>query len=334
MTDRRTALVTGIAGQDGSYLAELLLAKGYRVAGLLRTGSSSVERIAHIADRLELREANLLDEARLVEVLEDVRPQEVYNLAGHSFVPSSWDRADLTGDATGLGATRLLEAIRVVDPTIRFYQASTSEIFGSAREVPQSETTPPNPRNPYGAAKAFAHFATVNAREHHGLFAVSGILYNHESPRRGLEFLTRKVTDAAARISLGLAEGLAIGSLESERDWGFAGDYVRAMWLMLQQDEPADYVVASGVTHTVRDVCRIAFERVGLHFERHVAVDPTLIRAPDAARLVGNASKARRVLDWAPTVTFPQLIEMMVDADLERHRSSPAIAGKRESGPA
>lgn len=321
MTSRRTALVTGIAGQDGSYLAELLLAKGYRVVGVRRDGNPVVDRIGHILDQLEIREANLLDEERLVELLEDVRPDEIFNLAGHSFVPSSWDRVDLTGDATGLGAARLLEAIRIVDPSIRFYQASSSEIFGNAREVPQTETTPVNPRNPYGAAKAFAHFRTINARDHDGLFAVSGILYNHESPRRGLEFLPRKVTHGAAEIALGARDELRIGSLDAERDWGFAGDYVRAMWLMLQEPQPADYVVASGRTHTVRDVCRVAFERVGVDYKAHVVVDPALVRAPEPVPLVGDASKARRELGWEPAVSFEELITMMVDADLERLRS-------------
>ena len=321
MTAPRTALVTGIAGQDGSYLAELLLAKGYRVAGVRRPGNPDVHRIAHIADQLELREADLLDEARLVALLRDVRPDEVYNLAGHSFVPTSWDQADMTGDATGLGAVRMLEAIRIVDPSIRFYQASSSEIFGNPREAPQSEVTPPNPRNPYGAAKAFAHFSVGNARQHHGLFAVSGILFNHESPRRGLEFLTRKVTAGAARIALGLDETLSLGNLDARRDWGFAGDYVRAVWQMLQRDEPADFVVASGVLHTVRDVCEIAFGRVGLPVDEHVVVDPAFVRPVEPVPLVGDPSKARTQLGWEPSVTFEALIEMMVDADLARLRS-------------
>ncbi len=322
MTARRTALITGIAGQDGSYLAELLLSEGYRVIGVRRPGNPDIRRIAHLLDQLDLREADLLDELRLVDLLRDVRPTEVYNLAGHSFVPSSWERPDLTGDATGLGSIRLLEAIRAVDPEIRFYQASSSEIFGNPREAPQSETTPPNPRNPYGAAKAFAHFSAVNAREHHGLFAVSGILYNHESPRRGLEFVTRKVADAAARISLGTGGGLSLGSLDARRDWGFAGDYVRAMWLMLQRDEPSDYVVASGELHTVRDVCEAAFRHVGLEYQSHVTLDPAFVRPLEEVPLVGDASKARRELGWEPTVSFEGLIEMMVDADLARHRAS------------
>jgi GDPmannose 4,6-dehydratase len=319
MTSGGTALITGIAGQDGSYLTDLLLSKGYTVVGVRRPGNPDLSRIAHVLDRVELREADLLDEGHLVALLEDVRPSEVYNLAGHSFVPSSWDRPDLIGDATGVGAARLLEAIRIVDPSIRFYQASSSEIFGNALEVPQTESTPLNPRNPYGAAKAFAHFSTGNAREHHGLFAVSGILFNHESPRRGLEFVTRKITDGAARVSLGLASSLPMGGLDAERDWGFAGDYVRAMWSMLQAPAPADYVVATGVLHTVRDVCRIAFGRVGLDYEAFVAVDPALVRPPEAVKLVGDASKARGELGWAPSISFEGLIEMMVDADVAGH---------------
>jgi len=320
MTARRTALVTGIAGQDGSYLAELLLEQDYRVVGVRRPGSVSLDRIAHLLDRVELREADLLDQASIRTLLEEIEPQEVYNLAGHSFVPSSWQRQDLIGQVTGLGAARLVEAIQKVDRGIRFYQASTSEIFGAPLESPQNEETPLNPRNPYGAAKAFAHFTTVNAREHLGLYAVSGILFNHESPRRGLEFVSHKVTDAAARISLGMADSLPMGSLDAERDWGFAGDYVKAMWSMLQQDEPGDYVVASGAAHTVRDLCRIAFARVGLDYEQHVTVDPSLVRPPEQHRLLGDASKARSVLGWTPTVSFDQLIEMMVDADLARYR--------------
>ena len=325
MTAARTALITGIAGQDGSYLAELLLAEGYRVVGVKRPGTVDLGRIAHIVDRIELREADLLDESHLLELLRTTRPAEVYNLAGHSFVPTSWDQADLTGDATGLGPVRLIEAIRLVDPAIRFYQASTSEIFGNPASAPQDESTPTNPRNPYGAAKAFAHFSTINAREHHGLFAVSGILFNHESPRRGLGFLTRKVTDGAARIAAGSADGLSLGDLESQRDWGFAGDYVRAMWLMLQQDVPADYVVASGVLHTVRDVCEIAFRRVGLDYREHVRVDPAFVRPPEAVPLVGDPSKAHRELGWVPELSFEALIELMVDADVQRLRHEEGV---------
>ena len=317
MTERPTALVTGIAGQDGSYLAELLLSKGYRVIGVRRPGNPDLTRITHILDRIELREADLLDESHLAGLLRDVRPTEVYNLAGHSFVPSSWDKADLTGDATGLGAVRMLEAIRTVLPTIRFYQASSSEIFGNARDAPQRETTPPNPRNPYGAAKAFAHFSTINAREHHGLFAVSGILFNHESPRRGPEFVTRKITSGVARIVVGQADALSIGSLDAQRDCGFAGDYVEAMWRMLQRPTPNDYVVATGVLHTVRDICAIAFARAGLDHTDYVRVEAGLARPPESVPLLGDASAARRDLAWSPSITFERLIEMMVDADLE-----------------
>ena len=319
----RTALITGIAGQDGSYLAELLLDRGYRVTGVVRPGTST-DRIAHVVDRLDIRPADLLDEAEVIGLLESVQPDEVYNLAGHSFVPTSWDRPDMAADVTALGASRFLSAIRQVDPAVRFYQASSSEIFGNAREEPQSESTPPNPRNPYGEAKAAAHAAAVRARDD-GLFAVAGILYNHESPRRGLEFVSRKVSDGVARIALGMAETIPMGSLAAERDWGFAGDYVRAMWLMLQQESPTDYVVATGIPHTVEDMCRIAFARAGLDYERHVAVDPSLVRPPDAVRLIGDSTKAQRSLGWHPEVSFEQLIEMMVDADLERLRG-PARA--------
>jgi GDPmannose 4,6-dehydratase len=314
---RRTAVITGVAGQDGSYLAELLLEHGYRVIGIVRPGTS-LDRLEPIQDRIELRSVDLLDERALAWLLESEVPQEVYNLAGHSFVPTSWNRPDIAGDVTALGASRFLSAIKQVDPAIRFYQASSSEIFGNAREEPQSEVTLPNPRNPYGEAKAAAHVATTTARDGLGLFAVSGILYNHESPRRGLEFVSRKISDGVARIALGMAETIPMGSLDAERDWGFAGDYVRAMWLMLQQDSPTDYVIATGLPHTVRDMCRIAFDRAGLDYERYVAVDPSLVRPPDAVRLIGDSTKAHRRLGWQPEVSFELLIEMMVDADLER----------------
>jgi GDPmannose 4,6-dehydratase len=315
---RQTALVTGIAGQDGSYLAELLLSEGYRVVGVRRR-ETDPWRITHLLNAIEFVEADLLDEDDLVEVLEHYQPAEIYNLAGHSFVPSSWVRPDFVGEATGLGAVRLIDAVRRVNRSIRFYQASSSEIFGNPLEVPQSESTPPNPRNPYGAAKAFAHFTAGNARAHHGLFAVSGILFNHESPRRGLEFLTRKVTDGAARIAVGMADSLALGNLDARRDWGFAGDYVRAMWMMLQQDEPSDYVVASGVLHTVQQVCDVAFRRVGLDYRQFVRPDPAFSRPVEEVPLLGDASKARRELGWLPSVSFEALIEMMVDADVARH---------------
>ncbi|MEZ0240510.1 MAG: GDP-mannose 4,6-dehydratase [Chloroflexota bacterium] len=320
MTERPAAVITGIAGQDGSYLAELLVERGYRVVGIPRPGSTERDRIAHLLDRIEIVEADLLDDDSLEHLLSDVRPRELYNLAGHSFVPSSWQQPGFIGEVTGLGAVRLVEAIRRVDTSIRFYQASSSEIFGNAREGPQTERTPLNPRNPYGAAKAFAHFTAINARDHLGLFSVSGILFNHESPRRGMEFVSRKITDGAARISLGLAETLTMGSLDAERDWGFAGDYVVAMWLMLQHTEPADFVVASGIPHSVRDICRIAFARVGLDYERHITVDPSLVRPPERIRLLGDPSRAKSELGWTPSVSFEQLIEMMVDADVARHR--------------
>jgi GDPmannose 4,6-dehydratase len=317
-TPGRTALITGIAGQDGSYLAELLLERGYRVVGTVRRETLTA-RLEPILGRLDLRSVDLLDPGEVTRLVEAAEPDEIYNLAGHSFVPTSWERADLPRDVTTLGASRLLAAIREVNPSIRFYQASSSEIFGNALEEPQSERTPPNPRNPYGEAKAAAHAETMRAREA-GLFAVSGILFNHESPRRGREFVSRKVSDGVARIALGTAATISMGSLDAERDWGFAGDYVRAMWLMLQHDTPGDYVIATGVPHTVRDMCRIAFRHAGLDYERHVVVDPSLVRPPDAVRLIGDAGKARRELDWHPEVTFEALLAMMVDADIERQR--------------
>jgi GDPmannose 4,6-dehydratase len=326
-----TALITGITGQDGSYLAEFLLERGYRVAGMTRRSSTATdERIAHLGDRLELVQGDLLDQASLVAALKDTRPAEVYNLAAQSFVPTSWNQPVLTGEFTGLGVTRMLEAIRQVDPTIRFYQASSSEMFGKVREIPQNESTPFHPRSPYGVAKAYGHFLTVNYRESFGLFAVSGILFNHESPRRGLEFVSRKVTDGAARIALGLATELPMGNLDAERDWGFAGDYVRAMWSMLQQPEASDYVIATGVSHSVRELCQIAFARVGLDYERHVRFDTALARPADVDHLLGDASKARAAFGWEPTVGFGELVEMMVDADVvrieDRMRASQRVA--------
>jgi GDPmannose 4,6-dehydratase len=318
----RTALITGITGQDGSYLAELLLEKGYRVVGMTRRSSTaSDERIAHIRDRIQIVQGDLLDQASLVEALRTVTPTEVYNLAAQSFVPTSWNQPVLTGEFTALGVTRMLEAVRQVDPGIRFYQASSSEMFGKVREVPQTEATPFHPRSPYGVAKAYGHFLTVNYRESYGIFAVSGILFNHESPRRGLEFVTRKVTDGAARISLGLASELRMGNLDAQRDWGYAGDYVRAMWAMLQQDEPSDFVVATGVAHSVRELCEVAFKRVGLDYERHVVGDPAFYRPAEVDHLLGDAGRARAVLGWAPEVDFRGLVEMMVDADVARLRS-------------
>src|SRR5438270_2331477 len=290
----KTALITGITGQDGSYLAEFLLGKGTRVVGMTRRSStSSYERIAHLGDRVELVQGDLLDQASLVSALQTAKPDEVYNLAAQSFVPTSWNQPVLTGEFTALGVTRILEAIRQVDPSIRFYQASSSEMFGNVLEVPQTERTPFYPRSPYGVAKAYGHFLTVNYRESYGLFAVSGIMFNHESPRRGLEFVTRKITDGAARISLGIADKLPLGNLNAQRDWGFAGDYVEAMWLMLQQDEPLDYVIATGVAHSVRDLCRLAFAHVGLDYEAYVVTDPSLYRPAEVGHLLGDASKAR-----------------------------------------
>ena len=315
------ALITGITGQDGSYLAEFLLEKGYEVIGLVRrTSTVNFERIGHIQDRITLVSGDLLDQTSLTRVLDEHRPQEVYNLAAQSFVQTSWAQPVFTGEVTALGVTRLLDAIRAVDPTIRFYQASSSEMFGKVREVPQKETTPFDPRSPYGVAKVYGHWITVNYRESYGLHATSGILFNHESPRRGLEFVTRKVTDGVARIKLGLSDTLALGNLDSRRDWGFAGDYVKAMWLMLQQDEPGDYVVATGVTHSVQDLCEIAFSYVDLDWHDYVTQDPRFMRPAEVDLLVGDASKAHRVLGWEPEVTFKELIHMMVDADLERLR--------------
>jgi len=315
----KRAIITGITGQDGSYLAELLLEHGYEVVGVVRRSSApNTWRIAHLLDRITLRPADLLDQLSLIRVIEDVRPHELYNLAAMSFVPASWDQPMLTGEFNAQGVTRVLDAVRQVDPGIRVYQASSSEMFGKVREVPQTELTPFYPRSPYGVSKVFGHYITVNYRESYALFACSGILFNHESPRRGLEFVTRKVTDGAARIKLGLADSLSLGNLDAHRDWGFAGDYVRAMWLMLQQEQPDDYVVATGVSHSVRDLVEIAFGRVGLDWQRYVRVDEALLRPAEVDHLVGNAGKARAVLGWAPTVDFRQLVEMMVDADLAR----------------
>lgn len=320
----KRALITGITGQDGSYLAELLLEKGYEVVGLLRRSSSpNYSRIEHLLDRVDLRPADLLDQLSIVRLIGNVRPHELYNLAAMSFVPASWDQPLLTGDYNSLGVMRVLEAIRHVDPTIRLYQASSSEMFGKVRETPQTELTPFYPRSPYGVSKVFGHYITVNYRESYGLFACSGILFNHESPRRGLEFVTRKVTDGVARIKLGLAEVLKLGNLDSYRDWGFAGDYVRAMWAMLQQDRPDDYVIATGVSHSVQQLVEAAFAHVGLDWRRHVTTDPKLLRPAEVDHLVGDAAKARKLLGWEPTVDFETLIEMMVDADLARLKTNP-----------
>jgi GDPmannose 4,6-dehydratase len=321
----KTALITGITGQDGSYLAELLLEKGYRVVGMTRRSSTSaMDRIEHLLDRIELVQGDVLDQASLVAAIQSSEPQEVYNLAAMSFVPTSWNQPVLTGEFTGLGVTRMLEAVRQVDKSIRFYQASSSEMFGKVREVPQTELTPFHPRSPYGVAKAYGHFLTVNYRESFGLYAVSGILFNHESPRRGLEFVTRKVSDGVARIHLGLATELRMGNLDSQRDWGYAGDYVRAMWAMLQQPEPSDYVVATGLANSVRDLCRIAFERVGLDYEKYVKTDDRLLRPAEVDHLLGNADKARAELGWKPEIGFEELVQMMVDADIERLKTRAA----------
>jgi GDPmannose 4,6-dehydratase len=313
----KTALITGITGQDGSYLAEFLLEKGYAVHGMIRRSSSErMERIEGILDRLAIVHGDLTDLPSLIRLLDAVKPDEVYNLAAMSFVPTSWQEPVLTSQITALGVTNLLEAIRIVNPRIRFYQASSSEMFGKAQEVPQTERTAFWPRSPYGVAKVYGHWITVNYRESYGIFACSGILFNHESPRRGREFVTRKVTDGAARIKLGLKDVLRLGNLEAKRDWGFAGDYVRAMWLMLQMDRPGDYVVATGVNHTVREMVEIAFARVGLDWRRCIAVDPAFVRPAEVDLLVGDPTKAREELGWTPTVDFRALIEMMVDADL------------------
>jgi len=315
----KTALITGITGQDGSYLAELLLEKGYRVVGMTRRSSTSaMDRIEHRLDRMELVQGDVLDQASLVAALQSSEPDEVYNLAAMSFVPTSWNQPVLTGEFTGLGVTRMLEAIRQVDPSVRFYQASSSEMFGKVREVPQTELTPFHPRSPYGVAKAYGHFLTVNYRESFGIYAVSGILFNHESPRRGLEFVTRKVSDGVARIHLGRSSELRIGNLEAQRDWGFAGDYVRAMWAMLQRPEPSDYLVATGIAHSVRDLCRIAFEHVGLDYEKYIVVDQRLYRPAEVDHLLGNSEKARTELGWEPKVGFEELVRMMVDSDISR----------------
>ena len=315
----KRAIITGISGQDGSYLAELLLEKGYEVVGVVRRLSTPNHwRIEHLLDRVDLRPADLLDQLSLIRVIDDVRPHEVYNLAAMSFVPASWDQPMLTGEYNAQGVTRMLEAVRQVDTSIRFYQASSSEMFGKVQETPQSETTPFYPRSPYGVSKVFAHYITVNYRESYDLFAVSGILFNHESPRRGLEFVTRKVTDGAARVKLGLTDKLYLGNLDAHRDWGYAGDYVRAMWSMLQQDTADDYVIATGVSHSVQDLVSIAFSHVGLDWHDHVETDPSLLRPAEVEHLIGNATKAQQVLDWSPSVDFDRLVRMMVDADVRR----------------
>lgn len=314
-----TALITGITGQDGSYLAELLLSKGYRVVGMVRRSSTvTYERIHHLLDHITLIQGDLTDQGSLLSIFEDHEPTEVYNLAAQSFVPVSWNQPALTGDVTAIGVTRMLEAIRFVNPKIKFYQASSSEMFGKVLEVPQKETTPFYPRSPYGVAKAYGHWISVNYRESFGLFAVSGILFNHESPRRGLEFVTRKISNGVARIKLGLAKELCLGNLEARRDWGFAGDYVKAMWNMLQQEGPGDYVIGTGETHSVREFCEEAFSHVGLDYRDFVVQDQRFYRPAEVDLLVSNPSKARQVLGWIPQVNFKELVTMMVDADMER----------------
>ena len=317
-----SALITGITGQDGSYLAELLLGKGYRVVGVVRrTSHDSYERIQHLVGKIDIMPADLLDQHSLQTVVKDAQPDEVYNLAAQSFVPASWSQPVLTGEFTALGVTRLLDAVRLVKPDARFYQASSSEMFGRVLETPQRETTPFYPRSPYGVAKVYGHYITVNYRESYGMFAVSGILFNHESPRRGLEFVTRKISDYVARIKLGLVDKLPLGNLDAKRDWGFAGDYVDAMWRMLQQDKPDDYVVGSGLQHSVRDFCQVAFDHVGLDWKKHVTHDARFDRPAEVETLLADPSKARRELQWAPQVSFEQLVRMMVDADLARPRA-------------
>ena len=323
----KKALITGITGQDGSYLAELLLAKGYQVTGMVRRASTETfDRIAHFKDQISLRQADLLDQFSLVKLLDEIQPDEIYNLAAMSFVPTSWSQPVLTGEFTALGVTKVLEAMRMVCPKAHFYQASSSEMFGKVIETPQTETTPFYPRSPYGVAKAYGHFITVNYRESYNLFALSGILFNHESPRRGKEFVTRKISDAVARIKLGTLKELRMGNLDAKRDWGFAGDYVRAMWLMLQQDQADDYVVATGETHSVRKFLEIAFAHVGLNYEDYVVIDPEFIRPAEVELLLGNPAKAQAKLGWKPQVSFEQLVTMMVDADMDRQTGKTVTA--------
>jgi GDPmannose 4,6-dehydratase len=322
----QTALITGITGQDGSYLAELLLEKGYRVVGMTRRSSTDVhERIEHLTDRIEIVSGDLLDQSSLTSILAAVRPSEIYNLAAQSFVPTSWTQPVLTGEFTALGVTRVLEAIRAVDKSMRFYQASSSEMFGKVQETPQREITPFYPRSPYGVAKVYGHWITVNYRESYDLFAVSGILFNHESKRRGKEFVTRKISDGVARIKLGLAKELRMGNLDAHRDWGFAGDYVRAMWMMLQQQSPEDFVIATGRAHSVRDFLRVAFGVVDLDYEKYVTIDPRFLRPAEVDHLIGDPSKAKRLLGWEPEMSFEQLVESMVRADLDRLRPLASV---------
>lgn len=317
----KKALITGITGQDGSYLAELLLSKGYKVSGMVRRSSTEkFERIDHLRDKIELKQADLLDQLSLIKLIEETEPDEIYNLAAMSFVPTSWVQPVLTAEFTAVGVTRMLDAIRLVNKKIRFYQASSSEMFGKVREIPQTEKTPFHPRSPYGVAKVYGHYITVNYRESYGIHASSGILFNHESPRRGLEFVTKKITDGVARIKLGLAKDLFLGNLDSKRDWGFAGDYVKAMWHMLQQDEPDDYVIATGHTHSVRDFVVEAFSHAGLDWEKHVKLDKRFVRPAEVDLLIGSYEKAKKKFGWEPTVSFKQLVQMMVDYDIEKYK--------------
>lgn len=317
----KTALITGITGQDGSYLAEFLLEKGYKVYGMVRRSSTeNFQRIEHIRNKIELRQADLLDQLSIIEILEEAKPDEIYNLAAMSFVPTSWLQPTLTAEFTAVGVTKMLEAIKLVNKKIKFYQASSSEMFGKVREVPQTELTPFYPRSPYGVAKVYGHFITVNYRESYDMYAVSGILFNHESPRRGLEFVTRKISNGVAEIKLGLANELRLGNLEAARDWGFAGDYIEAMWLMLQQDKPQDFVIATGVMHTVQDYVKLAFDHVGLDWQKYVVIDEKFFRKAEVHQLLGDCSLAKKVLGWQPRTSFEGLVKMMVDHDLKRPR--------------
>ncbi|HEV2234512.1 MAG TPA: GDP-mannose 4,6-dehydratase [Terriglobia bacterium] len=330
----KVALITGITGQDGSYLAEFLLQKGYKVHGLVRRSSTiNFERLLHLQDQIELIPGDLLDQNSLINAIKHAGPQEVYNLASQSFVPTSWNQPVLTGEFTALGVTRMLEAVRLVNPHLRFYQASSSEMFGMVRESPQNEDTPFYPRSPYGVAKLYGHWITVNYRESYNLYACSGILFNHESPRRGVEFVTRKITYAAARIKLGLQKKLRLGNLDAERDWGYAGDYVQAMWMMLQQDKPQDYVIATGVTHSVRHLVEIAFGYLNLDYRDYIEADPALFRPAEVHHLLGDSSKAARELGWTPTVSFERLITMMVDEDMAQVQRNPTLSINKAAKP-
>lgn len=319
----KKVIITGITGQDGSYLAEFLLSKNYKVYGMVRRSSTeNFERIEHIKDKIEFYHADLLDFSSLVEMIDEIRPDEVYNLAAQSFVPTSWKQPILTGEFTALGVTRLLEAIKLIDKKIKFYQASSSEMFGKVLEIPQKETTPFYPRSPYGVAKVYGHFITVNYRESYDIFACSGILFNHESPRRGREFVTRKITEGVAKIKLGMIDKLHLGNLDAKRDWGYAGDYVKAMYMMLQQEKPSDYVIATGETHSVKEFVQLAFERVGLDYKDFVVIDKAFFRPAEVDQLVGDYSKAKKILGWEPTVSFKELVNMMVDSDLEKLKNN------------